>query len=256
MFNNMCLEMSFYSHELRKNMQVYVLLPRCQEEKNQKCKTLWLFHGLSGDHTSWIRQTSIERYAQKNGIAVVMPNVDRSRYTDTAYDANYFSFVTKELPELCRNTFKQMSEKREDNIVAGVSMGGYGAMKVALTCPEQYGKCVSLSGSMDITRKGREYPLNEWKAIFDFEMESADELEGGCHDLFALASSIKNDGRICPDIYMWCGTEDYLLGVNHLFDKHLTELGISHVFETSEGNHSWKWWDLHIQDALKWALNN
>ena len=252
----MFFEMSFFSKDLQKNTQVYVLLPRCDGEKHKKCKTLWLFHGLSGDHTSWMRSSSIERYASEYGIAVVMPNVDRSRYTDTAYDANYFSFVAKELPELCRDTIKQMSEKREDNIVAGLSMRGYGSLKVALTCPEQYGKCISLSGSMDITRKGREYPLNEWKAIFDFGMESADELEGSRHDLFALASSIKNEGRICPDIYMWCGTEDYLLGVNRLFDNHLTELGLSHVFETSEGNHSWKWWDLHIQDALKWALNN
>lgn len=252
----MFLEMNFHSKELRKTTQIYVLLPRFKGETNEKCKTLWLLHGLMGDHTSWMRNTSIERYAADHGIAVVMPNVDRSRYTDTAYDANYFSFVTKELPELCRNTFQQMSANREDNIVAGLSMGGYGAMKVALTCPEQYGKCITLSGSMDITRKGRTYPLNEWKAIFDFEMESADELEGGKHDLFALASSVKNEGKLCPDIYMWCGTEDHLIGVNRLFDQHLTELGIPHTFKVSEGDHTWKWWDLHIQDALKWALND
>ena len=133
----MFLEMNFYSNELRKNTQIYVLLPRFKGEADAKCKTLWLLHGLSDDHTSWMRNTSIERYAAKHHLAVVMPNVDRSRYTDTAYDANYFSFVAKELPELCRDTFKQMSEKREDNIVAGLSMGGYGSLKVALTCPEQ-----------------------------------------------------------------------------------------------------------------------
>ena len=125
----MFLEMSFHSKELRKTTQIYVLLPRVKGEATEKCKTLWLLHGLMGDHTSWMRNTSIERYAAEHGIAVVMPNVDRSRYTDTAYDANYFSFVTKELPELCRNTFQQMSANREDNIVAGLSMGGYGAMK-------------------------------------------------------------------------------------------------------------------------------
>ena len=165
---------------------------------------------------------------------------------------NYFSYITKELPELCRATFRTLSDKREDNIVAGLSMGGYGALKAALTFPEQYGSCIALSGSLDVTRRGRSYNLEEWRSIFGFDMQSALELEGSAQDLFALAANAK--GKALPNIYLWCGIEDSLIHVNRLFDQHLSDLAIPHTFLESEGDHSWKWWDLHIQNALEWAL--
>ena len=252
----MFLEMNFRSTELNRQTQVYVLLPDDTEENVAPCKTLWLLHGLSGDHTVWMRYTAIERYAKKHRLAVVMPNVDRSWYTDTAYDANYFSFVTKELPAVCFKAFRQMSQKREDNIVAGLSMGGYGAVKAALSYPEKYGSCISLSGSLDITRKGRPCNINEWRSIFGFDIESPLALEGSEHDLYALAAKTKAEGKAFPKLYMWCGTEDGLIHVNRSFDQLLTELGVAHQFETSEGDHSWKWWDLHIQGALEWILND
>lgn len=247
----MFLEMNFRSAELNRQTQVYVLMPNGNDAP---CKTLWLLHGLSDNHTSWMRYTSIEQYAKKYNLAVIMPNVDRSWYTDTTYDANYFSFITKELPEVCFRTFRRMSRSREDNIVAGLSMGGYGAMKSALTFPEQYGACISLSGSLDITRKGRPCNINEWKSIFGFDMESPLELEGSEHDLYTLAAKNKAEGKAFPKLYMWCGLDDVLLEINRNYDQHLTELGVAHRYEESEGDHSWKWWDLHIQDGLKWVL--
>ena len=251
----MFLETKIYSNELNKSTQVNILIPDEKVRSAIPYKTLWLLHGLSHDNTVWMRRTSIERYASEYGLAVVMPNVDRSWYTNTAYGANYFNYVAKELPEICRGMFKGMSEKREDNIVAGLSMGGYGAIKIALNCTEQYGSCISLSGSLDITRKGRTCNLNEWKSIFGYDLESPLELEGGEHDLFALAAKNKNEGKPFPKFYMWCGLEDALIGVNRLFDAHLSELGIDHAFDTSEGNHSWKWWDLHIRSGLKYVFN-
>ena len=251
----MFLELNFNSKELQRNTQVNVLIPDMNDKNDAPYKVLWLLHGLAGNHTSWMRNTSIERYATKHRLAVIMPNVERSWYTDTAYGANYFSFVTKELPALCFNTFANLSQKREDNIVGGLSMGGYGALKAALTYPEKYGSCISLSGSLDITRKGRPCNLNEWRSIFDFNMQAPTELEGSAHDIFALAKRAAQSKDLLPKLYMWCGTEDTLIDVNRSYDKHLTELDIPHKFETSEGDHSWKWWDLHIQGALEWILN-
>ena len=134
-------------------------------------------------------------------------------------------------------------------------MGGYGALKAALTCPDRYGACISLSGSLDITRKGRPCNLNEWKGIFGFDLNDPAELEGSDHDLFALAERNKGAGIPFPKLYMWCGTEDHLIGVNRLYDQHLTKLQIPHKFETSEGDHTWHWWDMHIRGALEWVLN-
>ncbi|MBQ2819494.1 MAG: esterase family protein [Clostridia bacterium] len=252
----MFLEMNFYSNQLKKQTQVYILLPDINGKAATPCKTLWLFHGLEDNHTSWMRYTSIERYAAAHNLAVIMPNVDRGWYTDTAYGTNYFSFVTKELPELCFKTFSQLSRKREDNIAAGLSMGGYGAVKTAFSFPEQYGSCISLSGALDITTKDADCDLSEWKSIFGLDIKSATELKGSKHDLCALSSKVKSEKMPLPKLYLWCGTEDDLLSANLLFDQHLTELGISHRFETSEGNHSWKWWDRSIQKALDWILND
>ena len=250
----MLLELNLRSKELGKNTEVSILLPNAVAESSARFRTLWLFHGLSGDHTAWMRNTSIERYAAKYDLAVVMPSVDRSWYTNTQYGLRYFDYVTKELPTLCRNAFACMSDKREDNIVAGLSMGGYGALKAALTYPEQYGACISLSGSVDITRKGRAVNLPEWKGNFDFQMQAPIELEGSEHDLFALAQKLHEEKKEFPNIYMWCGLEDALIVPNRALDAHLSALEVKHRFDFSEGDHTWQWWDLHIQNALKWAL--
>jgi S-formylglutathione hydrolase FrmB len=250
----MFLEMHFRSEELKRETQVNILIPDSGNKNGAPYKTLWLLHGLLDDCTGWMRYTSIERYANEYGIAVVMPGVDRSWYTDTAYGANYFSFITRELPELYFSTFSQMSRKREDNILAGLSMGGYGAIKAALTYPEQYGAAVSLSGALDIPRHGAACSIDEWRSIFGYELNSPSELEGGKHDLFTLAKRIKDEGKEIPKLYIWCGTKDGLLHANRSFDRHLTELGIAHEYEESQGDHSWKWWDLHVQNGLSWVL--
>ena len=198
--------MNFYSKELKKAVGVNVLIPEKCLHASSPYKTLWLLHGLSDDHTAWMRYSSIERYADAWGIAVIMPNASRSWYTNTAYGANYFNFISKELPKLCRELFRGMSSAREDNMVAGLSMGGYGALKLALTCPEQYGACISLSGSFDITRRGREYNLDEWKSIFGYEIESALDLAGSEHDLFALAKKNKEEGKPFSKLYTLVGS--------------------------------------------------
>lgn len=255
------LEFHYYSKALDKNVTVNVLLPeRAKADETAGIpdgvpyKTLYLYHGLTSDYSSWMRRTNIERYATEYNIAVVMPDVARSWYSNTQYGANYLTFVAEELPAVCRGYFRNMSEKREDNYVAGLSMGGYGALKVALHYPEAFGGCASLSGSLDITRKGRTVNLPEWRSIFDFRMEEAAELEGTEHDLYAVARKNAETGVPFPKLYLWCGTEDVLIKANRLYRDLLTELEVEHRFEESEGDHSWPWWDLHIQDALRYLL--
>ena len=238
------LDMNLRSECLSGNAQVSVLLPAEQAIY----KTLWLLHGLHGDHTSWMRNTSIERYAAAHGACVVMPNVQNSWYADTAYGAKYFSFLADELPSLMQKHFKGYSNKREDNVIAGLSMGGYGALKAALTYPERYESCISLSGSVDITRKNRPYSLPLWQGNFGFSLSSAGELEGSDEDLFALAERAVKQRCTLPRIYMWCGTEDSLLLANDSLSAHLSSLGVSHEYRTSEGDHSGRFWDAKIRE--------
>lgn len=238
------LQMNLKSVALSQGVCVNVLLP--EKAEGATFKTLWLLHGRSDDHSMWMRYTSVERYAKGHGLAVVMPCVDRSWYTDTAYGKKYFTYVTQELPEKMAYYFRGYSPEKENNLIIGLSMGGYGALKAALTCPEKYSFCASLSGALDITRKNRPYDLDEWRSVFGFELRSAAELEGTKHDLFAIAKEAKEP----PEIYMWCGTEDRLLDINKSFSSHLSDLGIAHTFESSEGDHSWKYWDMHLKSAL------
>ena len=114
--------------------------------------------------------------------------------------------------------------------------------------------CIALSSAADINRKGRPFNEAEWKGIFGYDVTSAADLVGSKHDLFALAAQCAQQGREIPCLHIWCGTEDFLLEDNRAFHAHLTQLGLPHTYEESEGNHSWKWWDLHIEDGLRRVL--
>ena len=243
-------EMHYHSDALGAEVELNVILPEYLKNGDASFKTLYLLHGLGGDHTSWLRRTEIERFANESGIAVVMPNVLRSWYSDTAYGTNYFTFVADELPRVCRGYFRGMSDKREDNYVGGLSMGGYGALKVAMTYPDRYCGCISLSGALDITREGRPYPLDLWRGNFGFDLESALELKGGCNDVFALTEKCVKEGKALPELYIWCGLDDTLIEINRKYRDFLLSLGVKHTYSESSGNHSWKWWNEHIENAI------
>ena len=254
------LEFQFFSKALKRLTSVNVILPEVHKNApgignpGTPYKTLYLFHGLTGNYTNWLRKSSIERYANEYRIAVVMPDAGRSWFTDTAYGEKYLTFIAEELPQVCRSYFVGMSDKREDNYVAGLSMGGYGAMKIALTYPGAFAGCVSLSGSLDITRKNRPRDLNQWRALFGYDLQDFDELTGTKHDLFSLVEKNHSEGLPFPKLFLWCGTEDHLLNINRDMRDLLEKLGIEHCYSESQGNHSWKWWDLHIQDGLRFLF--
>src|SRR5262247_490501 len=130
--------------------------------------TLYLLHGMSDDHTVWQRRTSIERYVAGRNLAVVMPAVHRSFYTDSLTGQRYWTFISEELPALARHFFP-LSTRRAETYVAGLSMGGYGAFKLALTYPERYAAAASLSGALDVValaQAAAETGAAEMKHIF------------------------------------------------------------------------------------------
>lgn len=252
------IELTYRSTALKMNVTVSVLLPEKKGSsgapEGETFKTLYLLHGTGANHTDWIRKTNIERYAMQYGIAVVMPEVGRTWYTDTQYDLKYFTFVADELPAVCRSYFKGMSPRREDNMIGGFSMGGYGALKVALQRPDAFCACASLSGSLDITRQGRPYVLGEWQSLFGYDLKDASELKDSEHDIFALARRNHEAGTAFPRLYLWCGQQDSLIDTNRDYHALLEELCVPHRFEESQGNHTWPWWDRHIQTALAFLM--
>jgi S-formylglutathione hydrolase FrmB len=255
------LECNFFSDTLGLSTSMNVILP--QEAYRQiglknraragRPPVLYLLHGLSDDHTIWMRRTSIERYSAPLGLAVVMPTVHRSFYADTRYGHRYWTFVSEELPRICRSFFN-ISERREDTFVAGLSMGGYGAFKLALRKPDAFAAAASLSGAMDVRRfakTGADDNLRrELTAIFG----SVNGLNGGGNDLFALAQQHAKKKTRLPRLYMHCGTEDILYQDNARFHAHLEKLRINHCCEEGPGDHDWGLWDRQIQRVLEWMM--
>jgi len=254
------LHVNFFSDVLGMCMQMDVILPQKTsgqigmegQVKEGKIPTLYLLHGMSDDHTIWQRRTSIERYVSEMGIAVIMPTTHLGWYTDMAHGNRYWTFISKELPEICKSLFNNLSDKREETFVAGLSMGGYGAIKMGLAASETFGVVASLSGGLDVkdvcSIVNNEDNNELWKNIFG----QLDQLENSENDLFTLASKLKASGRALPKVYMWCGTEDFLYHQNIKMKNHLTDLGFELTYEESPGDHEWKYWDEKIQNVLKW----
>jgi putative tributyrin esterase len=210
--------------------------------------TLYLLHGLSDDDTIWLRRTSIERYVAPLGLAVVMPQVGRSFYTDEAHGNRYWTFLSEELPRLCR-TFFRLSDRRADTFVAGLSMGGYGAVKWALRDPGRFAAAASLSGALNIARRRADTnrPLDPaiWDSVFGER-----QLRGTDDDLFALLD--RADPADLPDLYLACGTEDHLHADTVRFAEAAKDRGLPVTVDLSPGGHDWAYWDGAIQDVLAW----
>jgi putative tributyrin esterase len=218
---------------------------------NGSYPTLYLLHGMSDDHTIWQRRTSIERYVSDMGIAVVMPTVHLSWYTDMYLGQKYWTFISEELPKICRGFFHNMSSRSEDTFAAGLSMGGYGALKLGLGASDTFGAVASLSGAVDVAeicdREGRDET-----SMFYNIFGPVDAVRGSENDLFAQAEKLAASGKAKPPIYLWCGTEDGLLDHNVRMRDHLVKLGFDVTYEQSPGDHSWKHWDDKIQTVLNW----
>jgi S-formylglutathione hydrolase FrmB len=164
-----------------------------------------------------------------------------------AYGNNYWTFVSEELPRLCRSFFP-LSERREDTFVAGLSMGGYGAFKLALRKPEMFSYAASLSGALDIANRRHDLPL--FQRIFG---ESGPK--GTDNDLLALLDPLAKamqEGKPVPQLYQCCGTEDFLYEDNQTFRDACTRAGLPLTYEEGPGSHEWGYWDAKIQDVLKW----
>jgi S-formylglutathione hydrolase FrmB len=250
------LRCDFFSEALSLSTSMTVLLPqRTTTQIGMEGRTpdgpppvLYLLHGLSDDDTIWLRRTSIERYAAPLGLAVVMPQAHRSFYTDEAYGGRYWTFLTEELPELVGSLFR-VSDRREDTFVAGLSMGGYGALKWALRQPERFAAAANLSGAVDITglRSGRERPEDPrmFERIFGDRRPS-----GGTDDLRRLLDQA--DVAALPALYLCCGTDDILIEDNVAFRDAAVAAGARVTADFGPGAHDWAYWDARIQDVLAW----
>ena len=244
----------FFSETLALSVSAHVLIPQLAAAKRTLHPTLFLLHGLSDDHTMWSRRTGIERYAAARNLAVVMPAVGRSFYQDMVSGPRYWTYLSEELPAIMRGFFP-LSEKRADNFTAGLSMGGYGALRLALAHPEKFAAAASFSGALDFVRRlrdsgktGSRIAKAEWDAVAGPGADAA----GTASDLHFLASRVASGTGPKPAIYLSCGTEDDIIGDTRAFHRHLDAADYPHHCEEGPGAHEWGYWDAQIARAIAW----
>lgn len=254
-------EIEFYSDVLGMNMPMTVIVPQRTRggigvdtaEIDKTFPTLYLLHGLSDDHTTWARRSEVELWAEFSGMAVVMPTTHRAWYTNEAHGMKYETFVAEEVPKVCRSFFRGMSDRREDNFIAGISMGGYGALKLALKYPDRYSICIPFSGAYDMKWLKNDDPADTY---FEDVFGPVEKFDGSDNDVFHLAEKAKKDGVKTPKIWMWCGHDDFLIECNRRMAAHLENLGYDVTYTETEGNHGWIHWDPRVKDIFEFIKNN
>ena len=248
-------EIHFISGALGMHTSALVLLPDYPGfakygSDGKSFKALYLLHGLSDDETIWMRRTSLERYAENRGLAIIMPRGDRSFYCDLDNGTRYFEYIARDLPAMVTSHFR-VSDLREDNYAAGLSMGGYGALKLALRAPERFSAAAALSA------------VTDWPESLQTVVPGVMGNNYVCppeDDLYYLADELKRrrdsgDFTAPTRFFIGCGTEDVLLPQSKAFTVKLADDGWNVVYRESAGCHSWEFWDEYIQYVLEWLTS-
>jgi S-formylglutathione hydrolase FrmB len=229
-----------------------------EEFHARRYPVLWLLHGTSGDNDCWTRFTRLESWAEQYKIAVIMPDCRLSAFCDMDKGPAYYSFVTQELPAVCQAMFPLLAG-RKNNFIGGLSMGGYGAMKIGLRNPDAYSLILNLSGGVDrvahVERTIREnkltglHNLNAMRATFG----DLSHIKGSVNDVFALAQDLARSGRPKPEIFASIGTLDPHWGENVRLRTLLISNGYDVFWEQGPFIHDWVNWNHYIELALQWT---
>jgi S-formylglutathione hydrolase FrmB len=242
-----CVEIRFWGEALQKASAMNVVLPE-RIEQSPPYPVLYLLGGLSDDHTIWHRRTRIEWYVRGLPLIVVMPDGGRGFYCDAIAGPACERHIIEDVIGFVDHFLPTVAERR-GRVVGGLSMGGYGAIKLALKYPDMFCSATAHSGCHAVVRnlmaQGK-FPEDEKLTLELLRIyghsPSPDD------DPFALAERV--DRSQLPAMRLDCGREDFLLQHNRDFHAHLERLGIAHEYKEFPGDHTWDYWDLHIQEAI------
>jgi putative tributyrin esterase len=233
------------------NLPLNVILPdpgRMQGVPVRNRKVLYLLHGLSDDASAWQRYSSIETVASAYGLVVVMPSAGRSFYLDQPNGQAYFTYLVEELPRYLSDVF-DLAPRREDTLIAGLSMGGYGTLKAALLHPELYSAAACFSGvlSVDIMNADTDDPRREEFARLFGDLS---KLKGSEHDPAIWLRKASRNPAALPKLFVSCGRQDDLYPLSRAFPDACRALGIPVEYHEEDGKHDWFFWD----SAIRWFL--
>ena len=256
---------NYMSKALSRTVQIMVILPTdkmvfpgmpVREEK--PFKTLYLLHGVFGSQVDWLYGTRIQRWAEANDLAVVMPAGENGFYVDQPWNCKYYSkFISEDLVEFTRKSFP-LSHKREDTFIGGLSMGGFGAIHNGFKYHETFGNIIALSAALivneDLPKRTDDSPMEintRRYATSCFGPDLDAVLQSDINPKY-LVKRLKDEGAELPKVFMACGDKDHLLTADEDFKDYLEELGVDVTWEVGPGNHEWDFWDTYIKKALDW----
>lgn len=212
--------------------------------------TVYLLHGLSDDSSMWQRRTSIERYAEAHGIVVVMPDGGRGWYSNASNGFhNYESHILETVERV--EALLPVRTDRAGRGIGGLSMGGYGSLKIALKYPELFASVVAHSGVLDIkswhSSSDRRAMLHH---IFGERLSPSEDCQALAKKLAKKSGKSSGKSAVIPRIRIDCGVDDFLIEHNRDMHKLLVKLNIDHQYDEYPGSHNWEYWDKHVQTAL------
>jgi S-formylglutathione hydrolase FrmB len=247
----------FRSALIDRTLPYNVILPGNYRASATRYPVIYLLHGWAGHYGDWATRTNIADYASQYRMIVVMPEGNNSWYVDSASVASdkYESYILQELIPDVQHRYRTI-ESRYGRGIAGLSMGGYGALKFGLRHPEMFAFAGSLSGTL-AAASWTQNDLKSFSSIYDslrdsFGTEESDTRK--MNDIFAAVRGFTaSQVSALPYLYFDCGTEDFFLGVNEQFAGLLTEKKIAHEFRELPGSHGWQYWDQQVKELLKIA---
>ena len=260
------VHLNFESMYLQGNTDVNVILPDRKRTQTpaefyggkKKYKVLWLLHGTYGDYSDWVRKSNVELYACERDLIVVMPsglNADYVSWPDFACGYDMYSYLTEELMPLIYNWFPA-SVKREDNFIAGLSMGGFGTCIYAFNHPEKFAAMCAMSGCpCDMTNQETVQTRTKlFSKRTENQLQNAGGIEGyrdSVQNTWKLARELAKNPN-APKMLFTCGTDDPIMYDTYCkFKKYAAEIGLAATFEETDGySHEWRFLDISLQRAL------
>jgi S-formylglutathione hydrolase FrmB len=182
------------------------------------------------------------------GLVVIMPSAGRSFYTDQPNGQNYFTYLTEELPRYLNDVFG-LSPHREDTLIAGNSMGGYGAFKAAFLRPELYSVAASFSGVLSLAFI-MAFPDDPRRGEFETLFGDLDMLVGSEHDPAVWLQRASTNPGALPRLFIACGRQEDLYPLNTYFYSSCQSLGIEVNYHEQDGFHDWFFWNVQIERFL------
>lgn len=253
------IHINFLSECLKRKVTVSAVVPVDNpliRQTEQPYKMLVLLHGYNGDYTDWLTKTDIMTYAEEKNLVVIMPSGENKFYVDCSETGDMFgSFIGEELIKVMRRLLP-VSPDRNDTFIAGLSMGGYGALVNGLRYPETFGyiACLSTAFPLELLteKTDEDISFTERKRIIEKAFGSLNLIKGTDKDYYNLINKLKVSKVERPKIYFACGSEDFWLHANQEFVRWLDNQDIDFKFVKDSGNHDWLFWNKYIKKVLNW----